>query len=137
MKEKNIKKLPVVEKPEIRFIENWPAFEKEFLDFLRNYKESNRLRSGLIKDGKRVRDELKNNPGYKSAFNKICEKLMTKVSAEFKTMYGQGYFYIGEKEIIYIAQELNREYLMLLLYETLRNSHKEANATIRLLKQKH
>jgi hypothetical protein len=120
-----IKKIPREEPEETRLIPNWPEFENRFLNFLRNYKESNRLRSGLIKDGKRVRDELKNNPAYKEAFKRVCDKLLGKVSAEFKTMYGQGYFYIGEKEIKAIAHEQNREYLMLLLYETLRHSHKE------------
>jgi hypothetical protein len=121
-----IKKLPVEEETaETRYLENWPEFERQFLRFLSDYKESHRLRSGLIRDGKRVRDELKNNPGYKAAFKKVCEKLLGKVSAEFKTLYGQGYFYIGEKEIMAIAGEQNREYLMLLLFQVLLHSHKE------------
>lgn len=121
-----IKKLPVEDKSaETRYIENWPEFERQFLKFLSEYKESHRLRSGLIRDGKRVRDELKNNPVYKAAFKKVCEKLLGKVSAEFKTLYGQGYFYIGEKEITAIAKEQNREFMMLLLFEVLRVSHKE------------
>lgn len=112
------------EKP-VRYIKDWSLFQKEFLDYLFNYKSSNRFRSDLRKHGKHFREKLNNNPEYKSAFDYICKKLIEKISKEFKTMYLQGYFYIGKNEIIAIAQEQNREYLMLLLFETLKNSHKD------------
>ena len=114
-----------VEEREIRYIKDWNTFENAFIQFLYDYKDSNRLRSDLWRAGRQVKDGLNNDQEYSAAFNFICQKLITVVAKQFKNMYLQGYFYIGKDDVIAIAQEQNREYLMLLLLETLRQSYQE------------
>jgi len=83
---------------------------------------SNRTRSKLRTQGKAIKVTLENNPEYKKAFKKICEKLTDKILKFFKPMYLQGYFYIYEKDIIEIAKAESRDEILLLLFESLKHS---------------
>ena len=65
-------------------IENWSEFEKKFRDFLWLYKSSNRLRTGLRKQGMYVREALQENPDFKSAFHYIAGRLITSLQESFK-----------------------------------------------------
>ncbi len=105
-------------------IENWAKFEKDFNDFLFEFKMSNRTREKLRTHGQLIKDELEIQQEYREAFQKICNKLPESVFKNFKPMYRQGYFYLYEKEIIEISEQKTRDEILLLLYESLRHMGK-------------
>jgi hypothetical protein len=110
-------------------IENWTGFIKDFNSYLYDYKLSNKTRSKLRTEGKRIRDALEKNREYKEAFRKICERLPDNLVNNFKPMYRQGYFYLYEREIIEISKTKELEDLLLLLYESLRHMGKDEPVT--------
>jgi len=108
-----------VPKEEKTSIDTGLNFEKEFGDFLLEFKKTNQFRPRLREHGTLIRDELEENSTFKKALEKICRTLPENSGKTFRTMYLHGYFYLYEKELIEIADYRNAEQLQELLFKTL------------------
>lgn len=106
-------------------ITDWLKFEKDFNNFLYDFKISNQTRLKLRTQGKQIREALEGKQEYGQAFKKICDKLPENILKHFKPMYRQGYFYLYERDITEIAEANTRDEVLLLLYESLRHMGRE------------
>lgn len=106
-------------------IKDWIQFEKEFDNFLFDFKRSNQTRPKLRTQGKQIKEALENRPQFKEAFKKVCEKLPDKILKVFKPMYLQGYFYLYEREIIEISMQESTDKILLLLLQSLKYTVKD------------
>lgn len=99
--------------------------EKEFLDFLFDFKATNKNASGLRRNGKAIREKLKQNSVYENLFTQLCQRLPVKVSKSFNKMFLEGYFNLLESDLKSIVQEKEDQIMCLLLLETLKFINKD------------
>lgn len=99
--------------------------EKEFLDFLFDFKATNKNTSGLRRNGKAIREKLKQNSVYENLFTQLCQRLPAKVSKSFNKMFLEGYFNLLESDLKSIVQEKEDQMMFLLLLETLKFINKD------------
>jgi hypothetical protein len=120
------KSLPVMpEKKEAEPVTDWLKFDNDFINFLDNFKISNRTRPKLKTYGKQIREALEAKPDYNKAFKYICDKLPERILKFFRPMYLQGYFSLYEKDIIEISQAGTADKIILLLFESLKRMGKD------------
>jgi hypothetical protein len=99
--------------------------EKEFLDFLFDFKATNKNASGLRRNGKAIREKLKQNSVYENLFTQLFQRLPAKVSKSFNKMFLEGYFNLLESDLKSIVQEKEDQMMCLLLLETLKFINKD------------
>jgi len=109
----------------IKILEPTQNLDSKFIDFLYDFKIYHQAKTGLIKRGKTIREELNKNSDLNKNFKRICERLPEKISKRFKPMYLQGYFYLSESDIKEISQQKKLDSMILLLYKTIEFMNKE------------
>lgn len=101
------------------------GIDKEFINFLYDFKATNKTTSGLRRNGQAIRNKLKSNLEYSKLFDDLCFRLSRKVSKFFREMFEQGYFNLKHDDISNILKESNNAIMTLLLLETINYMNKD------------